>query len=316
MPLVLLAALAAGWFAFWTGEAPSPTPVAVHADVPCAFGGVGRTSLFGAAAERLFDGSYGARALSPLFVSYRATGPSSVWVEGGGAYARVRVDGRVAAAVSIRPGRCTRLDLRLTGKHRIGLELGVGDSVTRIAGAISPEPAPAAPRAVFLGDSYSLGVGGRSPAGYAYRAGWAKGWDVRVDAEPGTGFLNHAGRSTYAERLPEVLRQKPSTVVVEGGINDFGNFPNAAIARAAGRVIQRLRDAGIHVVVLSPWETPRFRTARYRDLIARIGAVARAARVRYIDTSSWITPRLMSDDGIHPNERGYRTIAAKLAPHL
>jgi lysophospholipase L1-like esterase len=56
--------------------------------------------------------------------------------------------------------------------------------------------------------------------------------------------------------------------------------------------------------------------AGYRDLVARVAAAARATHVRYIDTSTWLTPRLMAADGIHPNERGYRAIAARLALRL
>ncbi|MFL5955116.1 MAG: SGNH/GDSL hydrolase family protein [Gaiellaceae bacterium] len=317
MPLLVLAAAAAGWFAFWTGEAPSSTPVSVRSEIACAHRGMSATTMFGAVTERRQDGSFGARTSSPLFAAFRVTGPFSAWVEGSGAVVRVRIDGRVATATHVGGHGCTELRATLSGTHRVGLELGLGARLSGIRGETSADPMPdSAPRALFLGDSYTLGVGGAAPPGYAYRAGWAKGWDVRVDAVSGTGFLNRAGHATFAQRLPAVLAQDPEVVVVAGGINDYGNFANAQVAEAARRLFRRLSGSGTQTIVLSPWMPPRFRVAGYRDLVGRIAAAARAARVRYINTSTWLTSRLMAPDGIHPNERGYRAIAARLALRL
>jgi lysophospholipase L1-like esterase len=317
MPLVLAAALAAGWFALWTAEAPSHAAVQLYADTACVHEGVDRTTLFGASPARSTDGSVGARATSPLFVAFRSNGPVSVWVEGYGSAVRLRVDGRVARALHVAGARCAELHAQLVGAHRIGLELGVGARLAGVSGDVTADEAPArSPRVVFLGDSYTLGVGGTTPPGYAFRAGWAKGWDVRIDAEVGTGFLNPAAGRPFAQRVPDVLRQQPRIVVVAGGINDFANYPNAEIGAAAKRLFARLAAAGPEVIVLSPWLTPSLKSAGYRDLVARVARAAHEAHVRYIDTSAWLSPSLISPDLLHPNERGYRVIAAKLALRL
>jgi len=186
-----------------------------------------------------------------------------------------------------------------------------------VAGRIAPDPLPAsAPLAIFLGDSYTDGYGGNTSLGYAYRSGWAKGWNVRIDALGGTGFLNRVGKATYAQRLPAVLAQHPKIVVLAGGINDYGNFTNARIESAARALFAKVHASGARLFVLSPWEPPKLQIASYADLVARIGRAARANGAGYIDTSTWLTPQLMSPDGIHPNERGYRTIARKLALRL
>jgi lysophospholipase L1-like esterase len=316
MPLALAAALAAGWFAFWTAEAPSRSPVELHSNTRCVHGGVNLTTLFGAAKERFPGGSFGARTTSPLFVAFRSFAPVSVWVEGSGVV-RLRIDGRVARSVRIAGAECTELHAELAGAHRVGIELGLGARIAGVSGDVTFDEVPdPSPRVVFLGDSYTIGTGGTTPPGYAFRAGWAKGWDVRIDAMPGTGFLNTAGKLTFAQRVPAVLRQQPYSVVVAGGINDYANFPNAQIAAAAKRLFARLDASGTQVIVLSPWLPPAFKNAVYRDLVARIATAARETHVRYIDTSTWLTPALMSRDGIHPNERGYRTIAKKLALRL
>ena len=323
MPLVLLAAAtAAGWFAFWTTETPLTNRVAVSTTGTCLVGRMGDVTFFGAETTRFPDGSVGARVgfasdPPPLFAAFHVSGPARVSVEGRGARVRVRIDGRVSRTIRTRREECTTVALPLEGAHRVGVELGLGARLSSVAGNISPAPLPrSAPRVVFLGDSYTLGTGGSTPPGYAFRAGWAKGWDVRIDALSSTGFLNRAGKATYAERVPEVLRQHPSIVVVAGGINDYRNFPNVQIAAAAKRLFVRLEAAKARVIVLSPWLPAWFDEAGYRDLRARVAAAAHAAHARYIDTSHWLTPALMSHDRIHPNERGYRTIAARLALRL
>jgi lysophospholipase L1-like esterase len=322
LPALLLAAGAAvSWFGFWTHDATVHAPV-VHARVTTAcHAGVHHVTVFGAPVEHLRDGSVIARnrlpsePTEPFFAFFTARGRFRVCLRAGSALVRVRVDGRVAD--SFRAHGAFAVAGRLRGTHRIGLELGGGIRLLSVTGSVTPDPLPgSAPLAIFLGDSYTLGAGGDAPTGYAYRAGWAQNWNVRVDALGGTGFLNRIGKGTYGDRLGSVLAQRPRIVVVAGGINDYGNFPNDKIAAAANAVFARVEASGARLVVLSPWEPPDRQVAGYRDLVARIAAAAKAHHARYIDTSSWLTPRLMSGDRIHPNEHGYRTIAAKLALRL
>jgi lysophospholipase L1-like esterase len=320
---MLVAAVAAGWFAFWSGDATSPARVWVQpTNGRCLDFLTTDVAFFGASTRRFADGSVGARAPfrsdpQPLFAAFRTTGFNSIFVRGGGRVVRLRVDGRVVLSIHTRLVGCTEIVYDGRGPHRLGLELGPGARLVGLTSIVTPDPLPAsAPLAIFLGDSYTEGAGGSTPTGYAFRAGWAKGWNVRIDALAGTGFLNRAHKQTYAERLPAVLARHPKIVVVAGGINDYGNYTNAQITHAANALFARIAASGARLIVLSPWEPPHFRVPSYHQLVARVGAAARAHGARYIDTSAWLTPGLIAPDGIHPNERGYRTIAAKLALRL
>src|SRR4051795_8744974 len=142
MPLALLAAVAAGWFAFWTAEAPSRSPVALRSDTRCVHGGINLTTLFGAAKQRFPDGSFGARTTSPLFVAFRSFAPVSVWVEGYGSVVRMRVDGRVARTLRIAGAGCTELHAELAGTHRVGIELGVGARIAGVSGDVTFDELP------------------------------------------------------------------------------------------------------------------------------------------------------------------------------
>ncbi len=68
--------------------------------------------------------------------------------------------------------------------------------------------------------------------------------------------------------------------------------PDPLPVSAADALFARVAAAGARLIVLSPWEPPRFDVRSYHALVASVGAAA------------------------HPNERGYRTIASKLALRL
>jgi lysophospholipase L1-like esterase len=254
----------------------------------------------------------------PLFASFRATGPFSVYVKGTGARVRIRVDGRIARTVRLRAdGRHYRVRLALRGRHDAGLELGTGAELAGVTGTVRPVTLRSGARALFLGDSFTLGVGGTRPIGFAQRAGWRLGWEVWADGVGGTGYINTGGKTNFGDRLDADLAIRPDVVVVAGGVNDFGRAPTDAILVEARELFDRIHGAGARLVVLSPWVRGAGATQEYLAFSDRLRDAARAAGGTFVDTRTWLRdPGTLVPDGKHPNDRGHDRIADLLVRAL
>ncbi|WP_193598109.1 SGNH/GDSL hydrolase family protein [Microbacterium sp. YJN-G] len=178
------------------------------------------------------------------------------------------------------------------------------------------------PQAVFLGDSYTAGVGGDGVAWPTTVAG-ELGWTVVNLALGGTGYATESGPAgcgrehcgTFLEQS-KAIEGAPRIIVVAGGRNDAAD----SIESAAYRLFTTLRaeHPGATVIALSPWADDDPVT---EGLTAKITAVRRAAReagIVYIDTGQPFVghPGLISADGVHPNTAGYTKLSALLAPLL
>lgn len=204
-----------------------------------------------------------------------------------------------------------------------------------LAFALAPRPRPSdsaaissspiltsTPTAVFLGDSYTVGVGS-DEAPWPRTVSKNLGWNPRNLAAGGTGYNQTAsfqgcGREhcgAYLE-MSEKIPAAPSYIIVSGGRNDPGSDDGAAAKSLFDSLRQRFPDATI--IALSPWwdasEVPASLTAKAES----IKAAAESAGVSYLDTGQPFTghPELISPDGVHPNADGYRVLAERLTTIL
>ena len=107
-------------------------------------------------------------------------------------------------------------------------------------------------KAVFLGDSYTTGWNGSGlgARGWPRRVGRAKGWRTVNLAVAGTGFINPGWTNQpVRSRVSAAIARHPDIVFVAAGHND-SRWSAAATAKAADKVIDRLRKALPHAVLV------------------------------------------------------------------
>lgn len=178
------------------------------------------------------------------------------------------------------------------------------------------------PEAVFIGDSYTAGVGSDGPD-WPTTVAAALGWKVQNLAAGGTGYATEAGMNgcgrehcgAYLEQSTSITG-KPDIIIVAGGRNDA----NDAIGAAALELFTALRakhpDATI--IALSPWADDDEPNEGFAVKTAAVSKAAGDAGVTYIDTGQPFVGQaeLISSDGIHPNAAGYARLASVLIPKL
>jgi lysophospholipase L1-like esterase len=145
----------------------------------------------------------------------------------------------------------------------------------------------------------------------------------------GRNFLNRgiAGQTTSQMLLrfhKDVIELKPKGVVILAGTNDIagvtGPMTNEAIEENLASMSERARAAGIKVILASilpvaASQTPLRPITRIREINFWMRSYARSNNYVYldyffamIDSNGFIRPEL-TDDGIHPNAKGYALMA-------
>lgn len=172
------------------------------------------------------------------------------------------------------------------------------------------------PTAVFLGDSYTQGVGlADIRDDYAYVTAAALHWRPILNAAGGTGYVNEGpcGEQQFSARLPQVVAEHPAVVVIQGGLDDYLS-PRQQIERAAEQLYARLRDElpSTPLVVVGPHKVPK--VPEVQPVIDALRTATARADVTFIDASSW---RLSFEkDGIHLTAAGQRMFGLQLAAAL
>jgi acyl-CoA thioesterase-1 len=169
------------------------------------------------------------------------------------------------------------------------------------------------PIAVFMGDSYTQGVGlSQISDDYAYVTASAMHWRAVLNAAGGTGYVAGGpcrGQQLLA-RVPQVVALRPAVVVIQAGLDDYQS-PEQQIERAAEQVYAQLRHdlPRTRVVVVGPHAVPK--VSKVRPVINALRTATTRAHVAFIDASSW--PLSFEKDGIHLTVAGHRTYGRQLA---
>jgi len=187
-------------------------------------------------------------------------------------------------------------------------------------------PVPAStPSALWVGDSYTMGVGAAKPwiSGESYAVSRALGWKLTLDAAGGTGFVAPSRYGPpFWKRLPsDVARiRHPDFVVIDGGRNDHGD--STTERRAVSSYFNAVaRDfPGSRVLVIAPW-IMRSHSGDYSATRAILAEQAASHGWAYIDplAMGWIGPvtaGLVCADGVHPSSAGYAYAEQYLVPAI
>jgi len=182
-------------------------------------------------------------------------------------------------------------------------------------------------RALFFGDSLMKGVGGRPTRPIMARlVARQLGWDITVDAVPGTGYTTggHRGRP-YLERLsqPGVLTTPYDVVLLEGGTNDKAADAATMRARTTDTVrYVRSRLPTAQIVLMGAYNPiGREYDARRVMIDAAIRTVAVEQSLPFLSPISgrWTKGqgrRFLCPDGLHPSAYGYGVMGARLTAAL
>ncbi|RFU19714.1 SGNH/GDSL hydrolase family protein [Geodermatophilus marinus] len=179
------------------------------------------------------------------------------------------------------------------------------------------------PLVAFLGDSWTRGAGATGRHGYAPMTADRLGWGWVALGVGGSGYsVPGPNDSTYGERVDAVLAVGADVVVVQGTLNERRGAPEALLPAAAD-TLTRLRAGagpGTRVLVVGASHNPGTPPATIDRVNRALAAAAARAGVPFVDPAAqnWIDPAdpAVWADPIHPNDRGHRLVADRLAPLL
>jgi len=169
------------------------------------------------------------------------------------------------------------------------------------------------PTVAIVGDSFSTGdhLEDRS---HAWVNVFAKDTqkDLTVFAEGGTGFLNEGfcGTGAFGERLKPAIDAKPSSIIIEGGLNDV-RYSAQDVRAAAAELIGRV-DESTSVIVIGPVDAPAL--SGELDVDRALMDATKAENVTYVSALDWDLS--FGPDGVHLTDFGHETYAADVAKAL
>lgn len=189
-------------------------------------------------------------------------------------------------------------------------------------------PLPTAPgtRVVFFGDSWADGEAAQpATAGFAYLTGNSFGWDYRVDAVGGTGYVNPGLRRTYPERMAAAATDpQVQLLILQGSVNDAKvnlNGLRNAVEATLDAALTHYPNAVILVLGPAPATLPVSEALRTIDSTLR--SVAGERRLDYISpvTERWISAAnygavIDTQAGNHPSTQGHSYLARRLEAAL
>jgi lysophospholipase L1-like esterase len=189
-------------------------------------------------------------------------------------------------------------------------------------------PSTGRPLTVFIGDSYTVGVGAPKGGSFAELTADAMGWRPVFLAAGGTGYLNPGprGAGPYPSRVQQVP-EDADWVIVTGGVNDRSRFRDdpERFARAVDTTLEGARAAAPDAVVVAVgpfWPFDPTDSALAHDMDAAVRDAADRTGVPFLSPLGdkwWPTAELdglLARDGLHPNRAGHRLLAKRLSEAL
>jgi len=183
----------------------------------------------------------------------------------------------------------------------------------------SPGSEPGGPIVVFYGDSYTLGTGA-SNAEHRWSTiiSGERGWTEVNPSVNGLGFVHH--RADLPEDIvDQVIAARPDIVIVTLGLNDNFSMPDRAadIRGAITADFTRIRASlpSARVVVVEPFWYTDDRPDSVQEIIGWVRSAASGIDADYVSGAShWLDghPEWKADDGLHPNDEGYRVLADRM----
>lgn len=188
------------------------------------------------------------------------------------------------------------------------------------------------PTVVFYGDSIVTGWRGTTTP----RARWsslvsdALGWSEINLAINGMGYYRRRGpRGADGERevssddatlLDAAIRLEPDMIVVCLGLNDVAFLPQAtdvvhdAVDGLHARLANELPTTPVLVTTYFPSKELSPRASQIDSWVEDAAARWGHTYVEDFHMATAEVPDLLCDDGLHPNDDGHRTLAARIAP--
>ncbi|MEV0672711.1 SGNH/GDSL hydrolase family protein [Mycobacterium sp. NPDC050441] len=180
------------------------------------------------------------------------------------------------------------------------------------------------PTLLIVGDSFAGGTGDVTFRPYPYLLGDRLGWNLTVDAQGGTGFINAGDvkkRGTpFAVRLDrDEHLYNADYVLIDGGRNDLDLVPVEVIT-AADEYIKRVRAAWRQaiIIVILPSFVSAEEASNYPTISAGMRRSAEEVAAHVIDpvAEGWYRERdlapLFWHDGIHLNAVGNEYYASRI----
>ncbi|MBY6686525.1 SGNH/GDSL hydrolase family protein [Rhodococcus sp. BP-149] len=206
---------------------------------------------------------------------------------------------------------------------------GTESSATSTSTSASLAPSRAT-TALWVGDSYTAGVGRIDNASYARIVCLRMGWACNVDAEGSTGFLDD-GAAEYqgvTSRLPARLDFDKATfdadaIIVDAGRNDL-EVPFDVLIGAIDDYVSDLREGwpDARIVIIVPTFMSPEKYDNYDELVAGIDAIAAKVGGQVLDpvARGWYAnvdiPSMQIEDRVHPNAVGNAYLAGVLERDL
>lgn len=213
----------------------------------------------------------------------------------------------------------------LAAASRLAAQSGATDWANleryRAANAALPPPAPDEARVVFMGNSIT--------------EAWAPLFPVLFPGMPyiGRGISGQTTPQMVLRFHQDVIALAPQVVVILGGTNDIaGNTGPSTLEMIEDNLAAMTEMAqanGIRVVLCSvlpvydyPWKPGLTPAPKIIALNTWLRAYAAAHGAVYVDFHSAMADARQgmrveySEDGVHPNEAGYRVMSALLEPAI
>ncbi len=169
------------------------------------------------------------------------------------------------------------------------------------------------PVIVCFGDSLTAGFGldsGQSYPSLLQRELDRRGYKYRVENLGVSGYTTQDGLASVSM----ALALKPAIAVIELGANDgLRGQPVAGIERNLGQIIEVFQKAKVSVLLAGITLPPDYGPEYIHRFAAIYPKLAAAYKVRLLDfllAGVAGNPRLMQQDGLHPNAEGTRAVAA------